>query len=179
MSTVTTTKPKTETKLNEAISGVINALKDNPEQASATFSVDSKLESGFRSEINARNFEFISDEPESLGGENEGPNPVEYVLGALAACQEIVIKAHAGQLGIELKSVHVDVSGDLDLHGFLNLSDTRPGFTNVKYETRIKTEETDPVKLQKLKDISVENCPVLDIIKNPVPVSGEVTYISD
>lgn len=179
MSTVTTTKPETEKKLNETITGVIKAVKENAKKAAVTFSVHSKLEHGFHTEIKARNFEFISDEPESLGGKNKGPNPVEYVLGALAACQEIVIKAHAGQLGIDLKSVKVDVSGDLDLHGFFNLSDTRPGFTNVRYQTFIETEEDDPVKLQKLKDLSTDNCPVLDIISKPVPVSGEVTYISN
>jgi len=141
--------------------------------------VNSKLERGFHSKIKARDFEFISDEPKSLGGEDEGPNPVEYVLGALAACQEIAIKAHAGQLGIDLKSIKVDVSGDLDLHGFFNLSDVRPGFTNVRYQTFIETEESDPVKLQNLKDLSIKNCPVLDIISNPVPVSGEVTFISN
>lgn len=177
MSTLTT-KFETDTKLNTVINGVINAVKDNPKNAGATFSVKSELKQGFHSSIKARDFEFISDEPESLGGENEGPNPVEYVLGALAACQEIVIKAHAGQLGIQLKSVKVDVTGDLDLHGFFNLSKARAGFTNVKYHTTIQTDEEDPEKLQKLKDISIGNCPVLDIIQNPVPVSGEVTYVN-
>lgn len=179
MSTLTTTKPKTESKLNEVISGVINAVKDNPEKAAATFSVNSKLEKGFQSVIKARDFKFLSDEPESLGGEDTGPNSIEYVLGALAACQEIVIKAHSEQLGIRLKSVQVDAYGDLDLHGFLALSDARPGFTNVRYQTLIETDETDPDKLQKLKDLSTKNCPVLDIIRNPVQVSGEVTLINN
>ncbi|MEX0610315.1 MAG: OsmC family protein [Balneolaceae bacterium] len=178
MSTITTKTIPLEEKIIQTIGGVINAVNSDPKNAAATFSVTSKLEKGFHSRINARNFEFISDEPESLGGKNEGPNPVEYVLGALAACQEIAIKAHAGQLGIILKSVKVDVSGDLDLHGFLKLSKARPGFTNVKYTTTIETDESDPAKLQQLKDISFENCPVLDIIKNPVPVAGEVTYIN-
>lgn len=178
MSTLTTTKPQNEKKLHEAITGVINAVKNKPENADATFTITSELKHGFHSKINARKFEFISDEPENLGGQNEGPNPIEYVLGALAACQEIVIKAHAGQLGIEVKSVKVDVSGNLNLHGFFALSKSRPGFTNVKYSTTIETEETDPVKLQKLKDITTTNCPVLDIIENPVPVSGELTYIN-
>ncbi|MTI87127.1 MAG: OsmC family protein [Balneolaceae bacterium] len=178
MSTLTTPKNKTDLKLQDSLAGVINAVKDNPDNAEAAFSVTSRLEKGFHSTINTRDFEFISDEPESLGGKNEGPNPIEYVLGALAACQEIVIKAHATQLGIEVKSVKVDATGDLDLHGFFNLSKARPGFTNVRYQTVIETEETDPVKLQKLKDISLKNCPVLDVIQNPVPVTGEVTYIN-
>lgn len=176
MSTLTTNE--VDERLNETISNVISHVKQNPSAKDVTFSVDSKLEQGFRSEINVRDFQFIVDEPESLGGENEAPNPVEYVLGALASCQEIVIKAYAGQLGINLKSIKVTASGDLDLQGFFNLSDERPGFNQVKYKTIISTDETDPAKLQLLKNFSSERCPVLDIIANPVPVHGEVVYVN-
>jgi uncharacterized OsmC-like protein len=178
MSTLTTEIQTIDQKLNETISGVIKHVKENPDAKDVSFNVKSKLEKGFHTEINVRDFQFISDEPESLGGENKGPNPVEYVLGALAACQEIVIKAYAGQLGIELKSINVEASGDLDLQGFFNLSDERPGFNNVRYKTVISTEETDPAKLQLLKDFSTDRCPVLDIISNPVPVNGEVVYVN-
>lgn len=178
MSTLTAPINEVDQKLNTAISNVISHVKDNPEAKDVTFSVESKLEQGFYSEVNVRDFQFIVDEPHSLGGENQGPNPVEYVLGALASCQEIVIKAYAGQLGIQLNSVKVEASGELDLQGFFNLSDERPGFNKVKYKTVISTDETDPTKLQLLKNFSIDRCPVLDIIANPVPVNGEVVYVS-
>jgi uncharacterized OsmC-like protein len=34
---------------------------------------------------------FIVDEPEQLGGINEGPNPLEYLLGAVSACTSFII----------------------------------------------------------------------------------------
>ncbi|MGF1671153.1 MAG: OsmC family protein, partial [Balneolaceae bacterium] len=116
-------------------------------------------------------------EPEGLGGTDAGPNPVEYVLGALAACQEIVIKAHAVALGIDVKEVSVEVEGNIDLNGFLNLSDARAGFTDINYITKIKTDEKNPEKLEQLRELSFSRCPVLDIIKNPVPVNGEVQFV--
>ena len=177
MSTLKTEINTIDQKLNETISNVINHVKENPEAKDVTFSVESKLERGFHSDVRVRDFRFVVDEPHSLGGENEAPNPVEYVLGALAACQEIVIKAYAGQLGIPLNSIKVEASGDLDLQGFFNLSDERPGLNNVKYKTVISTEETDPNKLRLLKNFSTDRCPVLDIIANPVPVNGEVVYV--
>lgn len=178
MSTLTKEIDTIDQKLNETISNVIKHVRENPSAKDVSFSVDSKLEKGFRSEINVRNFQFIVDEPENLGGANEAPNPVEYVLGALASCQEIVIKAYAGQLGIGLNSITVQASGNLDLGGFFNLSDERPGFNSVNYKTVISTDETDPVKLQLLKNFATERCPVLDIISNPVPVNGEIVYVS-
>ena len=178
MSTLTTTIDPIEQNLTETVTKAINNVRTNRNAKDVTFSVKSKLETGFRSFNQVRGFEFIADEPYSLGGENLGPNPVEYILGALAACQEIVIKAYASQLDIPVQAVNVTASGDLDLEGFFNLSNTRPGFNNVKYETVITTSETDPGKLQLLKDLANERCPVLDIISNPVPVTGDLVFVN-
>lgn len=179
MSTIETHVSTNDQKLNQAVSQVVDQLKKHPEEADAAFSVRSKLEEGFVSKTDIRDFKVISDEPEELGGSNLGPNPVEFVLSALAACQEIVIKAHAGQLGIDVTSVQVEARGDLDLRGFFNVSDdVRAGFNKVTYHTKIETNETDPEKLEKLKQISLDRCPVLDIIQNPVTVEGKVSYVN-
>lgn len=175
MSTIETIIPKNQ-QLEKALVNLIQGIKNEPTKANAVFKAKSSLEHGFRAEVNIRDFNFLSDEPEELGGTNLGPNPVEFVLGAFAACQEIVIKAYATVLGIDVSSVHVDVEGDVDLHGFLNLSDARAGFTGVRYKTIIETNETDQNKLKQLEDFSVRRCPVLDIIRNPVPLEGSVSF---
>ncbi|REL38107.1 OsmC family peroxiredoxin [Rhodohalobacter sp. SW132] len=175
MSTIETVKPKNQ-QLEKALVNLIQGIKKEPNQANAVFKAKSSLEDGFLAEVKIRDFNFQSDEPEELGGTNLGPNPVEYVLGAFAACQEIVIQAYATVLGIDVVSVHVDVEGDVDLHGFLNLSDARAGFTDVRYKTVIETNETDQDKLKQLEHFSVRRCPVLDIIRNPVPLEGSVSF---
>jgi len=177
MSIAETTISTKNEKLKDSLLNLIKVIQDDPENANATFRAKSKLEEGFLAEVQTRNFKFVSDEPTELGGTDEGPNPVEYVLGAFAACQEIVIKAYATVLDIDLKSVSVEVSGNLDLHGFLNLSDQRAGFTSLNYKTTVETNEKDTEKLQLLEELSVTRCPVLDIIQNPVEVTGSVTYI--
>ena len=176
MSKVITQKTVDEKKLNETIKGLVEHLKENPGDAKASFEAKSTLSQGFQTKVHVRDFEFDSDEPEQLGGTNIGPNPVEYVLGALAACQEIVVKTHAALLGINIDSVKVDVTGDVDLLGFLNVSEERAGFSNVKFNTVIETDEKNPEKLEKLKEVTIDRCPVLDIIQNPVPVEGSVRF---
>lgn len=178
MSTVKTKNSVDEEVLNETINGLVEHLKDNPNDAQASFTAKSELNDGFQSKVNVRSFEFSSDEPEQLGGTDIGPNPVEYVLGALAACQEIVVKTHAALLNIEVNSVKVNVQGDIDLQGFLNIAEERAGFKDIKFETIIETEEKDSDKLDKLKELTIDRCPVLDIIQNPVPVEGSVSYTS-
>jgi uncharacterized OsmC-like protein len=63
------------------------------------------------------------------------------------------------------------LEGDLDLHGFLGLSESvRNGFENVKVTIRIKADVPDET-LEELCRVAQKYSPVFDIISRPVPVS--------
>ena len=55
-----------------------------------TFSIDATGDSATKTTVSARDFTFVVDEPPALGGDDAGPNPVEYLLGALAGCLNVV-----------------------------------------------------------------------------------------
>jgi uncharacterized OsmC-like protein len=166
----------TPAQISQAVANVVGKIQENEAAANATFSARSSLVDGLKADISIRGFSLVSDEPESLGGSDLGPNPVEIVLGALGACQEIVIKAYASVLGIPVSSVTVEAHGHLNLKGFFNLGDERPGFESVDFTTRIETTETDAEKLAQLKFFAENRCPVLDIIKNPTVLNGNVQF---
>ena len=97
----------------------------NPDQALATFTVESSLAEGLHSVATVRDFAPLDiDEPLALGGTDQGPNPVEVILAALGSCQEITYRAYATALNIPLDGVSVKLEGDLDLRGFLAVDDT-------------------------------------------------------
>ncbi len=146
-------------------------LRANADHAIATFSVDSRQVEGVRSEAKIRQFALTVDEPPSLGGTDAGPNPVELVLAALATCQEITYRAYATALGIPLDGVSVKLEGSLDLRGFFAVKDdVRAGFTDVRGVVELKSEAS-AADLAKLKDVVDAHCPVLDILRAPVPVN--------
>jgi len=175
MSTIQVKQPNQD-QIKQAIGAVTDQIQKDPTASNAEFKANSNLNKGLLANINIRNFDLKSDEPESLGGTDQGPNPVELVLGAFAACQEIVISAYASVLDIEIKNVRVETKGKLDLRGFFNLSDTRAGFNDVEFQTVIETDEDDEEKLKQLEHFAHNRCPVLDIINNPTPVNGSVTF---
>ena len=150
------------------------AFTDNPEVAKADFFASSKLISGLRCESTSRDFTTIIDEPESLGGSNLGPSPVELALSALGACQEITYRLYADKLGIPLKKIEVDLSGNLDFKGFLALDDNiRPGYLGINVTVNIESTASD-AEIDKLKDIVNAHCPVLDLFNNKTPVNISV-----
>lgn len=166
-------------RIVSAITSVVDQIKSDPSASTAVFRASAKLNDGLLSKINVRQFQILSDEPQSLGGLDQGPNPVELILGAFAACQEIVIKAYAAVLGIKVDAVHVETKGNLDLRGFFNVADVRAGFNSVEFITTISTGEDDKEKLSQLLYFAQNRCPVLDILQNPVPVSGTFKFVDE
>ena len=157
-------------ELRDLIAASQAAFKADPEQAKAVFSSKSALQEGLRSEAAMREHRVIVDEPEMLGGTDAGPNPVELVLAALGTCQEITYRAYATALGIPLDEVSVELDGELDLRGFLAVDDTvRPGYQGITGTVTLKSPASE-AELQTLREAVNAHCPVLDILRNPVPV---------
>lgn len=111
--------------------------------------------SGVKTEISVREFEpFIIDEPKSLGGNDEGPNPVEYVLAGLSGCTSVMISIIAKELNFSYEAVEFKNAGALDVQGLMGVDGVSPHFQSVDFDIVIKTNETD-ARLQHLKE-SVE-----------------------
>ena len=129
-----------------ALFDTIEAIKDKPVIAEFEFRVDNKWTDGGHNhtkitdfygaqEVHAHNkpFELDADEPPLLLGTGKGPNPVEYALTALAACVTTALVYHAAAKGIEVRGVKSRLEGDLDLRGFLGLSEDVPvGYKEIR-----------------------------------------------
>lgn len=130
---------------------------------------------GCRAEDETRTEPFVidADEPPVLYGQDNGANPVEFVLHGLAACMTTTMVYHAAVRGIEIEAVESKLEGDLDLRGFLGLSDeVRKGYHHVRATFRVKSA-AEPELLEELTKFS----PVYDIVSNSLPVEVAVeTY---
>ncbi|MEK3721978.1 OsmC family protein [Paenibacillus sp. FSL H8-0034] len=132
-----------------------------------TFKATAHLQEGVVVKVRSRDFEFIIDEPKSLGGTDTGMNPVEAVLGALGACQSIVARVYAKKFNIRLDDFWVEVEGDLDLDGFFKKSDVRPGYSDIRYNFHIKTDAPKE-QVEEFVQFLEQTCPVGDTIANHV-----------
>jgi uncharacterized OsmC-like protein len=95
------------------------------------------------------------------------------VLHALAAGLTTSLVYHAAARGIHIESVESTLEGDLDLQGFLGLSDqVRRGYKEIRARFTIKAD-APAEELKQLTKLS----PVYDIVSNPVPVSIAITTV--
>jgi len=106
-------------------------------------------------------------------GKDHGPNPVEYVLHALAACLTTFMVYHAAARGIRIEALESTLEGDIDILGFLGLSHTvRKGYQAIRVTMRVKSDAPTE-KLAAFCRFS----PVYDTISNPVPVTLNVEKV--
>jgi uncharacterized OsmC-like protein len=115
-------------------------------------------------------FKLDADEPPLLLGTGKGPNPVEYLLTALAACVTTSLVFHAAAKGIVLKSVESRLEGDIDLRGFLGISkDVRKGYQEIRMFFKIDADVPQQ-QLEEIVQLGPTFSPVFDSITRGVPV---------
>jgi uncharacterized OsmC-like protein len=119
-------------------------------------------------------FVLDADEPEALLSGDEGANPVEALLHALAGCITTGFVYHAAAKGVQLEEVRSELEGDIDLRGFLGLAeDVRNGFQNIRIKISAKADVSEE-RLKALANLGRERSPVYDMVTNTVPVDFEV-----
>jgi uncharacterized OsmC-like protein len=165
--------------------GTINAIQETPSLAKFNFRASNKWINGGHNRTTVKDFygagqedtsrqtAFVldNDEPAVLLGADKGANPVEFVLHALAGCLTTSLVYHAAARGIQLEEVESQLEGDLDLHGFLGLSDSvRNGYDGIRVTFQIKADVPEET-LQELCELTQKRSPVFDIVSHPVPVS--------
>lgn len=118
-------------------------------------------------------FEMECGEPPVLLGRDRGANPVEHLLNALIGCLTTTMVYHAAARGLEIQAVDSELEGDLDLRGFLGISDdVRKGYREIRVKMRVKSTAS-PQVLRNLAQFS----PVFDVCSRALPVKVEVeTY---
>lgn len=163
---------------------LVGAIQENPQLASSRFRLTNKWINGGHNQSRISGFysggedqqhlqEFVleADEPPVLAGTDKGANPVEHLLNALAACLTTTLVYHAAVRGIEIRSLEADVEGDIDLRGFLGLSnEVRRGFENIRVNFRVDTDAKNIELLKALSKLS----PVFDTTQNGTNVGVSI-----
>ena len=121
-------------------------------------------------------FEFTNGEPPVLLGDNEGANPVEFLLHALAGCVTTTFVLHASARGITIRELSTELDGDLDVRGLLGLDESvSPGYERIRIRMKVKADCSDE-QLDALLAYTQQHSPVCNTVCRPVPV--EITRVS-
>ena len=142
--------------------------------ANVVFNAVAEAKEGLATKVISRDFEITLDEPADLGGTDTGMNPVEALLGSLAACKSIVVRAFVKKYRINLKSIRVEVEGDLDPEGFLGINkEAKIGFSEIRSHFYIEADNTQE-EIERYLDFVERNCPVQDTLTRVAKITHTI-----
>lgn len=140
-----------------------------------TFRVNGVSESPTKFVAHARSFSIVVDEPPTLGGTDQGANPVEYLLASYAGCLNVMGHLIAGELGFKLDSLEIEIAGTLNSDRLFGTSFTeRAGYKNILVIIKPTVAGVSPELLTKWVQQVEDRCPINDNLQNVTPVELRV-----
>jgi uncharacterized OsmC-like protein len=150
------------------------ATTEDAAGATETYAVTAESRTETHTVVEARAFTFSVDEPSEVGGTNAAPTPVEYLLGGLAGCLNVVGHQVAEEQGLTVRTIEIDLEGEIDPRKFLGeAEEPRPGYQSLSVFLSIDTDADDAELAAWLETVE-ERCPVSDNIANETPLSLSV-----
>jgi uncharacterized OsmC-like protein len=137
-----------------AVGAKVEAIAADKQLAKACFHVTTRWIGQTRSESSVDcftiggervscSYRIAADEPSEMFGQGSAPNPQQLLLAAFNSCIMVGYVAAASLRGISLESIEIETLGELDLRGFLGLSNAvPPGHQALSYDVRIKGDGT-------------------------------------
>lgn len=168
----------------EAMANTVTAIKQDPSLGSFEFRATNRWINGGENRSRIKEFygagredssrtdafEFTNGEPPVLLGGNEGANPVEFLLHALAGCVTTTTVLHAAARGIQIESLSTELVGTIDVQGLLALDDFVPvGYQQIQVLMKIEADCSEE-ELDDLLAFSRDHSPVCNTVCRPIPV---------
>src|SRR3954447_4229816 len=168
--------------------GTLDAIKADPSLAAFQFRVSNEWQGGSHNRSTIRSFygaggedtshseSFTIDagEPAVLLGHDDGANPAEALLHALAGCLTTSLVYVAAARKVPLTRVESRLEGDMDVRGCLGISDSvRNGFTGIRVTFSIEGDAPEE-KLREVLERAKARSAVFDMVSHGVPTTVEM-----
>ncbi len=133
--------------------------------------VHGESENPTKMKLSSGRFKMIIDEPENMGGTNEGPSPVQVLLMALAGCLNVTGHEVARQRGMKLHKLKINIEGNMNACNFMGCSfEERAGFQQIKVHLKPVFENASDEEINSWALETEARCPVTDNIKDATEI---------
>ena len=114
--------------------------------------------------ISWRNGTLLMDEPESVGGENIGPDPFSTFLASLAGCTLSTLRMYIDRKGWDIPEINISLNLAQEMNPDLKTTISRA----ITFPTSISDEQRERLLL------IAEKCPISKILKNKITINTAI-----
>ena len=130
-------------------------------------------EDNFTTSIQTKKHHFLADEPESVGGDDFGPSPYDFLSAGLAACTVMTLKLYAERKKWDLQEVFAYITYSKKHSDDLMLDVEKPMRID-HLQKRLKfIGNLDETQKQRLKEIA-SKCPVHKSLHSEIIIETEL-----
>lgn len=131
------------------------------------------LEDNFTTTIQTKTHNFVSDEPKSMGGDDFGPSPYDFLSAALASCTAMTLKLYAQRKKWDLQEVFVYITySKKHIEDLLQDLDTTTRLDHLNKKLKFVGDLDDSQK-KRLSEIA-SKCPVHKTLISDIRIDTEV-----
>ena len=168
-----------------ALKQAIADIEAKPDAGETRWTVKSRWQGGTRTDhfVNGvniggqkvdRQFQIQIDEPCELCGTNQHANPQEYLLAATNACMMVGYATVATVMGVKLTKLELEITGDIDLRGFLDIDPSvARGYERLHYTVRLAGDGTQE-QFEKMHQVVQRTSPNYYNIANPIELTSNL-----
>ncbi len=173
------------------VKNLVKMVSDNRDMGQVRFTANSQWGGGTKTdviinELHAggnnvagpdRSFKMVVSEPPPLGGNDEGANPVEYLLAGLCGCITAGMATNGALFGVDFKKIDVKLNFHQDVAGVFGLDD---GISNGGQEIKIIIDaeaDGDPKQIEKVKNVIMDKSPVKITLEQGIKISSELNIL--
>ncbi|MGH9382607.1 MAG: bifunctional alpha/beta hydrolase/OsmC family protein [Thermoanaerobaculia bacterium] len=150
------------------------AEKEEADEGKAGWVVARGAEAGLRVRLTAGRHRLVADEPESVGGEDAGPDPYGYLLSALGACKAMTVRLYADRKGWPLAGSRIELKHDRVHAQDCADCETKEGKVD-QIEVSLSFEgKLDDAQRTRLAEIA-EMCPVHRTLTGEIKIRSQLT----
>ena len=111
-----------------------------------------------------RNGTLLMDEPQSVGGNDLGPDPYTTLLASLAGCTLSTLRMYINRKGWEIPEIHIALNLSQQRNEGIETTFTR----NISFSSEVSQEQKE--HLLRI----AEKCPVSLILKNKILINTQL-----
>ena len=164
-------------KIKTALERSVKALTLKPSLGLGTGKSKARVKNGLTCEIQEGNWKFVTDMPESVGGNGQGPTPGVLGRAAFGSCLAIGYMMKAAMMNIAVNTLEVEVEADYDDGALLGTSNVAPGYLEVRYTVTVESDAAEEDILKMIEDAD-EHSPYLDVFSRGQNCKREVHIVS-
>jgi putative redox protein len=160
-------------RLSKAVAATVHEIRDGSKDPVRRPRASISVVRDLQGEVTAGPFRFRTDAALDAGGFAQHPRPMDYLLGALASCQQMWCLRWAAQRGIRFSKLVIETGSVFDWRGEY-LQEIDAGASELRVSYQVEGEGLTGETACEMADVVAKRCPVMATLRRAALVTEEL-----